>query len=97
MKFFTEYGKFDSEWFSRVVWSAESRFQLHADVFADLVRKTLNTNIFQILVNCLRPTLSGTTLTLLSVKSYPQVYTQDLSKINQREKLSHTKLLHLFV
>ena len=40
-----EYGKFDSEWFSRVVWSDESRFQLHADlqrgVFEDLVRNTI--------------------------------------------------------
>ena len=42
MKFLVEYGKFDSEWFSTVVWSAESRFQLHADVFEDLVRKILN-------------------------------------------------------
>ena len=84
MTFLAEYGKFDSEWFSRVVWSAESRFQLHADVFEDLVRKTLNTNIFQLL-NCLKPTLSGTTLTPPSVKSYPQIYPQGLNKRNQRK------------
>ena len=45
MKLLAEYGKFDSEWFSRVVWSDESRFQLHADlqrgVFKDLVRNTI--------------------------------------------------------
>ena len=44
-KFLAEYGKFDSEWFSSIVWSDESRFQLHADlkrgVFKDLVRNTI--------------------------------------------------------
>ena len=43
--FLPEYGKFDSEWFSRVVWSDESRFQLHVDlqraVFEYLVRNTI--------------------------------------------------------
>ena len=32
MKFLAEYGKFDSKWFRRVVWSDESIFQLHADL-----------------------------------------------------------------
>ena len=45
MKLLAEYGKFDSEWFSRVVWSDESIFQLHADlqrgVFENLVRTTI--------------------------------------------------------
>ena len=45
MKLLAEHGKFDSEWFSRVVWSDESIFQLHADlqrgVFKDLVRTTI--------------------------------------------------------
>ena len=45
MKLLAEYGNFDSEWFSRVVWSDESIFQLHADlqrgVFEDLVRNTI--------------------------------------------------------
>ena len=31
INFLPEYGKFDSEWLSRIVWSDESRFQLHAD------------------------------------------------------------------
>ena len=30
IRFLAEYGQFDSEWFSRVVWSDESRFKLHA-------------------------------------------------------------------
>ena len=54
MKLLAEYGKFDSEWFSRVVWSDESIFQLHADlqrgVFEDLVRNTI--------VNASQPQLS---------------------------------------
>ena len=45
IKLLAEYGKFDSEWFSNVVWSDESIFQLHADlqrsVFEDLVRNTI--------------------------------------------------------
>ena len=45
IKLLTEYGKFDLEWFSRVLWSDESIFQLHADlqrgVFEDLVRNTI--------------------------------------------------------
>ena len=32
MKLLAEYGKFDSEWFSTVVWSDKSIFQLHADI-----------------------------------------------------------------
>ena len=43
MKLLAEYGKFDSEWFSRVMWSDKSTF--HADlqrgVFEDLVRNTI--------------------------------------------------------
>ena len=36
-------------------------------------------NFFQLLINCLNPsTLNRTTLTLLRVKSYPQVYPQGL-------------------
>ena len=38
--FLPEYGKFDSEWFSRVVWSDESRFQLHADAPERCVRRS---------------------------------------------------------
>ena len=40
MKFLAEYGKFDSEWFSRVVWSDESIFQLHADAPERCVRRS---------------------------------------------------------
>ena len=45
MKLLAEYGTFDSEWFSRVVWSDESIFQLNADLqrgeFEHLVRNTI--------------------------------------------------------
>ena len=35
-----EYGKVDSEWFSRVMWSDESRFQLHADASERCVQRS---------------------------------------------------------
>ena len=45
MKLLAKYGKFDSEWFSRVVWSDVSIFQLHADFqrgeFEELVKNTI--------------------------------------------------------
>ena len=76
IKFLAEYGKFDSEWFSRVVWSTQSRFQLHADVFED--HKHFSTPH-----HCLKPTLSGTTLTILSVKIYSQVYPTRLKHLKK--------------
>ena len=36
--------EFDSEWFSRVVWSDESRFQLHADAPERCVQKSGDKN-----------------------------------------------------
>ena len=55
--FLGEYGKFDSEWFSRVLWSDESRFQL-LQLHADFQRGVFEELVINTIVNASLPQLS---------------------------------------